>query len=65
MVSLIARALLIVAGVITGWLVGKDAVNFGPVQMTVALLLFILVVLVAAFWPARWTIRLNRLGRPS
>jgi hypothetical protein len=51
MFGILARALLIVAGAIAGWLVTDDAVNFSAVQMTVALVLFGLLVLVVAFWP--------------
>jgi len=51
---------LIVAGLLTSWLVAKDAVNFGFIQMTIAILLCTLVVFVLAFWPASWTARLKR-----
>ena len=62
-VSWIARALLIVAGFATSWFVAKDAPNFGFIQMTVALMLFGFVVLVLAFWPSNWAIKLNRLKK--
>ena len=60
MVSWIVRGLLALGGVAAGWFVVKDAPNFGVVQMVMALLLLTLIVAVIAFWPARWTIALNR-----
>ena len=60
MLSWIVRGLLILAGLITSWWVARDAPNFSVIQMTIALLLFILVVFVLAFWPSRWTIRSKR-----
>lgn len=63
MISWIARLLMIAAGAVTGWVVAEDAPNFGVVQMMVALLLLTLVVAVLAFWPSRWTDRLNRLQK--
>jgi len=64
MISWIVRILMIAAGVVTGWFVAKDAPIFGVAQMMVALLLLTLVVAVLAFWPHRWTITLNRSGKP-
>ena len=63
MLSWIARALLIVAGFAASWFVAKDAPNFGFIQMTVALMLFGLIVLVLAFWPSNWTVKLSRLKK--
>ncbi len=63
MISWIVRFLMIAAGVVTGWFVAKDAVNFGVIQMMVALMLLTLIVAVLAFWPSRWTIKLDRLHR--
>ena len=54
---------LLMIGAVTSWAVAKDAPNFGLVQMMVALLLLTLIVAVLAFWPSRWTIRINRLQR--
>ena len=59
MFAWIARGLLLIAGVITSWIVAKDAENFGIVQMTVALLLFVLAVFVIALWPRAWTRKLS------
>ncbi|SCX92717.1 hypothetical protein [Microvirga guangxiensis] len=63
MISWVVRLLLIAASVVTSWFVAKDAVNFGIIQMMVALLLLTLVVAIFAFWPSRWTIKLNRLPK--
>lgn len=61
MVSWIARIILIVAGIVASWLVAKDVSYFPTLQLAVAVLLVALVVLAIAFWPARWTVRFNRL----
>jgi len=63
MIGWVVRLLMVAAGVVTGWFVAKDAVNFGVVQMMVALLLLTLIVAVLALWPSNWTARLNRLQR--
>jgi hypothetical protein len=65
MISWIVRFLMIAAGVVTSWFVAKDAVNFGVIQMMVALMLLTLIVAVLAFWPSRWTIKLERLRRST
>ncbi len=65
MFSWIARTLLIAAGLVTSWFVAKDAPNFGLIQLSVALMLFMLVLFVLAFWPAGWTIKPNRLKKPQ
>lgn len=64
MIGWIVRVLMIVAGGVASWIIAKDAPNFGVVQMMVALFLLTLIVAVFAFWPPRWTIRLNRSQRP-
>lgn len=63
MISWIVRFLMIAAGIVTSWFLAKDAVNFGIVQMMVALLLLALTVALVAFWPSRWTFGLNRLQK--
>jgi hypothetical protein len=63
MISWIVRGLLAAGGVVAGLFVAKDAPNFGVVQMVMALMLLTFVVAVIAFWPARWTIALNRLQK--
>jgi hypothetical protein len=64
MLGWFARGLLIVAGFVTSWFVTKDTPQFGLMQMAVALMLFVLVVFVLAFWPERWTHMLSRLHKP-
>ena len=44
------------AGAITAWFLGKEAPNFGIVQMMVALLVSTLVAAVIAFWRERWKV---------
>jgi predicted signal transduction protein with EAL and GGDEF domain len=63
MLGWVARGLLIVAGFVVSWFVAKDAPQFGVMQMAVALILFIFIVAVLAFWPERWTHLLSRLHR--
>jgi type II secretory pathway component PulJ len=63
MIGWAVRVLLIAAGTVTGWFVAKDAPGFGVIQMMVAILLLALVIAVIAFWPARWTHRLDRLHK--
>ena len=55
---------MIIAGFVTSWFVAKDATDFGFIQMTVALVLFGLVVFIIAFWPSGWAIKLGRLRKP-
>ena len=52
MLSLIIRAVLLLAGVITGWFVTRDASSFGTIQMSIAILLITFFVAAAAFGPA-------------
>jgi len=49
--------LLIVAGLVTGWFVAKDATKFGVIQMMIALLLLTLIIAVIAFWPNHWKMK--------
>ena len=65
MLSWIARAALIVAGLITSWFVSQDAVNFTVIQMTITVLLIMAVVLIAAFWPASWLPRRHPRDEPQ
>lgn len=48
MLNLILRPILIVAAVIAGWFVARDAVDFNIVRMVVGLLLITALVAVAA-----------------
>jgi hypothetical protein len=59
----VARGLQIVAGFVASWFVAKDAPQFGLMQVAVALILFVFVLWVLAFWPERWTHVLNRLHK--
>jgi hypothetical protein len=63
-ISWVVRMLMIAASVMTSWFVAKDAPIFGVVQLMVTIMLLTLIVAVLAFWPAHWTIKLNRLQKP-
>ena len=47
----IVRIVMSLAGVITGWFLARNAVNFEFIQVLVTLLLITLFVSVAVFWP--------------
>jgi hypothetical protein len=64
MLGWVARGLLIVAGFVVSWFVAKDAPQFGVMQMAVALILFIFIAAVLAFWPERWSHLLSHLHKP-
>ena len=64
-VSWIVRGLLIVSGTVTGWFVSKDAPNFSFIQGMASLVVIAVIVLVLAFWPARWTHLLDRRNKPD
>jgi len=49
----VVRAVLIVAGIVTGWFIAEDALNFPVFQMSVALLLMVIAVAVLALWRRR------------
>jgi hypothetical protein len=63
MYSWLARGVMIVTGFVTSLFITRDSPQFGVMEMAVALLLFVLVVAVLAFWPTRWTHFLNRLHK--
>lgn len=46
----VLRILLVIAGFIASWFVARDALNFATVQMIIAVILFALMVIIAAFW---------------
>jgi formate hydrogenlyase subunit 4 len=48
MIKWFVRPIMLVAAVIAGWFVARDAVNFSIIQMVVALLLVTALVAVAA-----------------
>jgi hypothetical protein len=64
-VSWIVRGLHIVSGTVTGWFVSKDAPNFSFIQGMASLVVIAVVVLVLAYWPARWTHLLDRRNKPD
>ena len=47
----IIRGLLVISGSIASWFVARDELKFAVVQMVIAVLLFTLVIAIAAFWP--------------
>jgi uncharacterized membrane protein YoaK (UPF0700 family) len=55
------RIIMIVAGLVTGLFLAKDAPIFGIVQTMVMLLLLALIVAVLAFWPERWSFKRGRM----
>jgi uncharacterized membrane protein YoaK (UPF0700 family) len=59
----IIRGLWFVAGIVTGWFIANDAMNFGVIQMMVALLLIVLIIAASAFWPERWKMKPERSGK--
>lgn len=60
MIGWVVRGVMVVAGVLTGLFIAKDAPNFGVIQMMISLLVIALIVAVFAFWPTRWTVRPRR-----
>lgn len=61
MIGWIVRIIMIVAGVVTGLFLAKDAPLFGVVQTMMMLLLLALMVAAVAFWPERWRFRRRRV----
>jgi hypothetical protein len=64
-VSWIVRGLLVISGIVTGWFVSKDAPNFSFIQGMVSLVVVAVIVLVLAYWPARWSHLLDRRNKPD
>jgi len=60
MLGWIVRIIMIVAGVVTGLFLAKDAPLFGVVQTMVMLLLLALIVAALAFWPESWSLKRRR-----
>ena len=50
MLNLIIRPIMIVAALIAGWFVARDAVNFNVIQLVVALFLLTAIVAIGACW---------------
>ena len=51
--DLIVRLFLVLAAPITALFVSRDALNFGVIQVMVAVALFVMLVAALAFWPRR------------
>ena len=56
MMDWIAQALLGTAGFIVSCFIARETPQFAVMQGSLALVLLVSLVAVAAFWPARWTI---------
>ena len=50
----IARGMLLIGGVIASWFIAPDANNFHFISFVAAMLLFVVFVALAAFWPGIW-----------
>jgi hypothetical protein len=59
MIDWIAQALLDTAGFIVSCFIARETPQFAVMQGSLALILLVSLVAVAAFWPARWTIPLS------
>jgi hypothetical protein len=51
MLGWIARSLMFIASIITGWFVARDTASLDVIEMVVSLLLIIFFLAVGAFWP--------------
>jgi hypothetical protein len=70
MLGWIARSLMFIASIITGWFVARDVASLEVIEMVVSLLLIIFFLAVGAFWPylAAWFANrraARRSGAPS
>jgi hypothetical protein len=63
MIGLIARMVMVVAGIITDWFIVRDAHNFELIQVFVGVFLVTSVVGVAVFWPSLMSWLGNRRER--
>jgi hypothetical protein len=54
---------MIIAGAMAEWLITRDSPRFQLVELVMSFFLVLLVVYVAAFWPARWSGYLNSMYR--
>lgn len=48
----LVRSVMAVSGAVTGWFITRDSANFGIVQLTISLLLIVLCILIAVYWPS-------------
>lgn len=65
MLGWLVRLFSIAGGVIAGWFVGRDAPNYGFLQMVATLLLIVVAVAALAFWPERWKMQRDRRATHS
>jgi hypothetical protein len=61
MMNWFVQALLDSAGFVASCFISRDAPQFGLMQAALSLVLLVSIVALLAFWPAQWTIPLNRL----
>lgn len=66
MLAWLIRGLFILAGSLTSFFISRDALKFDIIQMIVAVILFTLLVILIAFWPALigWYKRVFKQNRP-
>ncbi|MBL6615217.1 MAG: hypothetical protein ISP45_14480 [Reyranella sp.] len=57
------RILMIVAGAMAEWLIARGSPRFQLVELGMSFFLVLLMLYVAAFWPARWSEYLNSMYR--
>lgn len=55
-----AQIFLLVGGTVAGWFWDTEAPNFAIIQMATAVLIFTLFIIVLAFWPFFWWVKLLR-----
>jgi hypothetical protein len=63
MFSWLIRILMILAGAMAEWLIARDSPRFQLVELFMSFFLVLLMIYVAAFWPARWSEYLNSTYR--
>lgn len=54
MIGLVARGLLMIGGVVAGWFVAHDALNYEVVKFVAAMLIFVVMAVLAAYGPDIW-----------
>jgi hypothetical protein len=63
MLAWIVRFMLFLAAPIAALFVSRDALNFGVIEMLVAVILIVLLVLAAAAWTLRKPAAVDRTGK--
>lgn len=48
----LVRIVMAPSEVVTSWFITRDSANFGVVQLTISLLLIVLCILIAVYWPS-------------